>query len=222
MAYVDDLLGNGEEKLYEAHPHWTVLARRIGVRVVAVLLLVALGIVLRVKIGHGKVGWVILLICLAAALVFFVQALIEYLRWKNEHYIITDHRVIQVYGLLGKHSIDSSLNMINDLVTNQTLLGRMLNYGDLQIVTGNDVGADQLEHVADPLAFKRAVLAARDAYAERLSGYRAPQPQYEQAPAPAYHEDVPSLIAQLADLRNRGAISQAEFDAKRAELLRRL
>jgi uncharacterized membrane protein YdbT with pleckstrin-like domain len=220
MAYVDDLLGNGEEKLFAAHPHWTVLVRRIAGNAFLTILLLVIGIVAKVKINHGegRVGLIVLIVCLVAALVFYLQVFIQFLRWRNEHYIITDHRVIRVSGLLGKHSIDSSLNMINDLVLNQTLFGRMLNYGDIEIVTGNDVGTDTLEHVADPLAFKRAVLAARDAYADRLSGYHASPPPA----APVGREDMTALIARLADLRDRGAISQAEYDAKRTELLNRI
>ncbi|MHB8644986.1 MAG: SHOCT domain-containing protein [Thermomicrobiales bacterium] len=219
MAYIDDLLGNGEEKLFEAHPHWTVLARSIAGSAFLTIVLVAIGIVAKVKIPNDNAGLIVLALFLIAAAVFFVQVVIQFLRWRNDRYIITDHRVIQVSGLLGKHSIDSSLNMINDLVTNQTLVGRMLNYGDLQIVTGNDVGTDTLERVADPLAFKRAVLAARDAYTDRVSGYHAAPPP---PAAPAGREDVASLIAKLADLRDRGAISQAEYDAKRTELLNRI
>jgi uncharacterized membrane protein YdbT with pleckstrin-like domain len=218
MAYIDDLLGNGEEKLFAAHPHWTVLAKRVAGNALLTIVLLIIGIVAKVKISNARVGLIVLIVFLIAALVFYLQVFIQFLRWRNEHYIITDHRVIQVSGLLGKHSIDSSLNMINDLVLNQTLFGRMLNYGDMQIVTGNDVGTDTLEHVADPLAFKRAVLAARDAYDGRMSGYHtAPLPV-----APTGREDATSLIAQLADLRDRGAISQAEYDAKRTELLNRI
>jgi len=217
MAYIDDLLGNGEEKLFAAHPHWTVLAKRIAGNAVLTILLIAIGIVAKVKIANDRGGLIVLFIFLLVALVFYLQVFIQFLRWRNEHYIITDHRVIQVYGLLGKHSIDSSLNMINDLVLNQTLFGRMLNYGDMQIVTGNDIGSDTLAHVADPLAFKRAVLAARDAYTDRTSGYRVASPV-----TVAGHEDATALIAKLADLRDRGAISQAEYDAKRVELLNRI
>lgn len=217
MAYVDDLLGNSEEKLLAAHPHWTVLAKRIAGSAFLTILLIAIGIIAKVKITNDRVGLIVLIVFLAVALIFYLQLFIQFLRWRNEHYIITDHRVIQVYGLLGKHSIDSSLNMINDLILNQTLFGRMLNYGDMQIVTGNDVGTDTLEHVADPLAFKRAVLAARDAYADRMSGYRTAPPV-----AVAGHEDATALIARLADLRDRGAISQAEYDSKRVELLNRI
>jgi uncharacterized membrane protein YdbT with pleckstrin-like domain len=218
MAYVDYLLGNGEEKLFAAHPHWTVLAKRVAGNAFLTIVLLIIGIVAKVKISNSRVGLIVLIVFLVAALVFYLQVFIQFLRWRNEHYIITDRRVIQVSGLLGKHSIDSSLNMINDLVLNQTLFGRMLNYGDMEIVTGNDVGADMLEHVADPLAFKRAVLAARDAYADRMSGYRATPP----SAAPARQEDAAALIAKLADLRSRGAISQAEYDAKRTELLNRI
>lgn len=217
MAYIDDLLGNGEEKLFAAHPHWTVLAKRIAGNALLTILLLAIGIVAKVKITNDRVGLIVLIVFLAAALVFYLQVFIQFLRWRNEHYIITDHRVIQVYGLLGKHSIDSSLNMINDLILNQTLFGRMLNYGDMAIVTGNDIGSDTLAHVADPLAFKRAVLAARDAYADRTSG-----PRTAPLVAVAGREDATTMIAKLADLRDRGAISQAEYDAKRVELLNRI
>lgn len=217
MAYIDNLLGNGEEKLLAAHPHWTVLAKRIAGSAFLTIFLIAIGIVAKVKIANDRVGLIVLFVFLLVALIFYLQVFIQFLRWRNEHYIITDHRVIQVYGLLGKHSIDSSLNMINDLVLNQTLFGRMLNYGDMQIVTGNDIGSDTLAHVADPLAFKRAVLAARDAYADRTSGYRIAPPIVM-----AGQDDATTLIAKLADLRDRGAISQAEYDAKRVELLNRI
>ena len=114
MAYIDDLLGNGEEKLLVAHPHWTVLAKRIAGSALLTILLVAIGIVAKVKITNDRVGLIVLFVLLLGALIFYLQVFVHFLRWRHEHYIITDHRVIQVYGLLGKHSIDSSLNMIND------------------------------------------------------------------------------------------------------------
>lgn len=221
MAYTDSLLGNGEEKLYETHPSWTTLAERITLRLMAIVALLVLGIFVRVKIGAKPAGNIALIVALVVAGFFLIQVTIQFLRWRNDRYLITDRRVIQVSGVLGKHSVDSSLNMINDLVLNQTVFGRIFNYGDLQIVTGNDIGEDTLQKVADPLAFKRAVLAARESYLERINGgFYHTQPLPTAAPAPA--EDVTALIAKLADLRDRGAISQAEFDAKRAELLNRI
>lgn len=215
MAYIDDILGHGEEKLFVAHRHIVFLIARIAVRVLIALVLLILGIVLKIKV-HDMAGNVLLIICIAAALVPIAQTVVLYLQWRNEIYVITPRRVIQVEGIFGKHTMDSSLNMINDLVLDQSVWGRMLNFGDLQVVTGNDFG-DTLQGVANPFAFKRALLAAREQYAQ-------PVATYQTAPLPATQpqEDVTALIARLADLRDRGAISEADFDAKRAELLRRI
>jgi uncharacterized membrane protein YdbT with pleckstrin-like domain len=222
MAYIDSILGHGEEKLYVAHRHVIFLIARTAVRVLIALVLIALGIVLNVKVhdrGHAMAGNILLLVCIAAALVPIVQTIILCLKWRNEMYVVTPRRVIQIEGVLGKHTMDSSLNMINDLILDQSIWGRMFNFGDLQVVTGNDLG-DRLQGVADPFAFKRALLAAREQYAQPLNTntmhYTEPLPT---APPP---EDVSTLIARLADLRDRGAITEADFDAKRAELLRRI
>jgi uncharacterized membrane protein YdbT with pleckstrin-like domain len=224
MAYIDSILGHGEEKLYVAHRHVIFLIARTVVRILIALVLIVLGIVLKVKVhdkGHGMAANILLLICIAAALVPIVQTIILGLKWRNEMYVVTPRRVIQIEGVLGKHTMDSSLNMINDLILDQSIWGRMLNFGDLQVVTGNDLG-DRLQGVADPFAFKRALLAAREQYAQPLN--TTPNAAYYTEPLPTAPppEDVPTLIARLADLRDRGAISEAEFDTKRAELLRRI
>lgn len=216
MAYIDNILGHGEEKLYVAHRHIVFLIVRVAARVLIALALLILGVILRVKV-HEMAGNVLLLICIAAALVPIAQTVILCLQWRNEMYVVTPRRVIQVEGILGKHTMDSSLNMINDLILDQSVWGRMLNFGDLQVVTGNDLG-DTLQGVADPFAFKRALLAAREQYAQPVAA------AYRTEPLPGIQptDDVTTLIAKLADLRDRGAISEAEFDAKRAELLRRI
>ena len=218
MAYIDDILGQGEEKLFVAHRHVVFLIARIAVRIAIALVLLVLGIVLRVKVHH-MAGNILLLLCIAAALVPIAQTVVLALKWRNEIYVITPRRVIQVEGLLGKHTMDSSLNMINDMILDQSVWGRMLNFGDLQVVTGNDLG-DKLQGIANPFAFKRALLAAREQYAQPLAGAGA----YHTVPLPTMQppEDVTALIAKLADLRDRGAISDVEFDTKRTELLRRI
>jgi uncharacterized membrane protein YdbT with pleckstrin-like domain len=216
MAYIDSILGHGEEKLYVAHRHVIFLIARVAVRILIALILVILGIVLKIKVS-GMAANVLLIICIAAALVPIAQTVVLCLKWRNEMYVVTPRRVIQIEGILGKHTMDSSLNMINDLILDQSVWGRMMNFGDLQVVTGNDLG-DKLQGVANPFAFKRALLAAREQYAQPLGA-----PHYtEPLPGTPLAEDVPTLIAKLADLRDRGAISDAEFDAKRAELLRRI
>jgi uncharacterized membrane protein YdbT with pleckstrin-like domain len=216
MAYVDRVLGAGEEKLFVTRRHVIFLLARVILRGVAAIAAVALGIVLKAKVHNHTAGLVLLLILLAVALVFAVQIAVLVLEWSNDQYVITGRRVIQTSGVLSKHMMDSSLNMINDLVLDQSVWGRMFGFGDVEIITGND-DQNRLRGLSDPFAFKKALLAAKE---QMAMAYAAGRPQG--APPGLPHEDIPAQIAELADLRDRGAISQAQFEAKREELLRRL
>ena len=164
---------------------------------------------------------ILLVVCIAAALVPIVQIVILCLQWRNELYIVTPRRVIQIEGIFGKHTEDSSLNMINDLILDQSVWGRMLNFGDLQVVTGNDLG-DKLQGVADPFAFKRALLAAREQYAQPLNTPARSVCLHRTAanrPATGRRADTDRATRRSA---RPGRDLRAEFDAKRAELLRRI
>lgn len=46
--------------------------------------------------------------------------------------MMTNHRVIQVKGVFGKEIADSVLDKLNDVKTDQTLLGRIFGYGDIE------------------------------------------------------------------------------------------
>ena len=72
MAYTDSLLGNGEEKLFEARQSWTILAKQIALRVLAIIALVVIGIVLRTKIGGKPAGNILMAIAFVAALCTFL------------------------------------------------------------------------------------------------------------------------------------------------------
>ena len=58
--------------------------------------------------------------------------------------MVTNRRVMKVEGILKKRSADSSLEKINDAVLEQSVLGRMLGYGDLDILTANEQSVDRL------------------------------------------------------------------------------
>lgn len=87
----------------------------------------------------------------------------EHLVWRNQMHVMTTRRIIQMEGVLNKKVSDSLLEKLNDVKTQQSLLGRILGYGDILILTASEQGANQLRTIADPLGFKRAMLDAKDA-----------------------------------------------------------
>jgi len=149
--------------------------------------------------------------------------MLDYMRWNNEQYVVTDQRVIQLRGIFNKDVIDSSLDKINDVELSQSWLGRIFNYGTIEILTASDVGINQMRRIGRPLEFKRAMLDAKRNYAHGF-GYLDPQAvaAYTQPQAQPGGSDLQQTLQKLADLRDQGLLSQAEFDAKKRELLSRV
>ena len=168
----------------------------------------------------------------------------QILRWVNEEFVVTTRRVLQMEGVLNKQLVDSSLEKINDAVLTQSIFGRIFGFGDLDILTASESGISRLRMLKDADGFKRAMLEAKHELELELSGarplpsppLRAPSgPSSGPAPAPSAApaaepsrrtemtpDELTRTLASLADLRDRGAISPEEYEAKKADILRRL
>ena len=98
-----------------------------------------------------------------------------------------------------------------------------LGVGTIEILTASDVGINQMRRIGRPLEFKRAMLDAKRNYAHGF-GYLDPQAvaAYTQPQAQPGGSDLQQTLQKLADLRDQGLLSQAEFDAKKRELLSRV
>lgn len=228
MAYVDELLGRGEKILYIGRQHLFVLLSHIITELGLIALLVAAGVVAQAAfnnasftVGNVPPGTLILLVCAVISLGVLVSGFRDYLRWNNEQYIVTDRRVIQVRGVLNKEVIDSSLDKINDVELSQSWLGRIFDYGTIEILTASDTGVNVMDRIGNPLEFKRMMLEAKHQH-DRGYGYLEPQ-GYDGLDRPAHSQyDIQRTIEELAALRDRGILSTDEFETKKRELLSRI
>lgn len=130
-----------------------------------------------------------------------------YLDWFNERYIITNRRVVLIKGIINKHVSDSALEKVNDVVLTQSVIGRLLAYGDVEIITGSDIGVNLFKRISRPVDFKREMLNQKENLGE-MAKVTSDEP-----------EDVPELIQKLDDLRRRGVLTDEEFEAKKQQLL---
>jgi uncharacterized membrane protein YdbT with pleckstrin-like domain len=157
-GYLKKVLSPGETVLFRVRQHSIFLFGRIFVWLVLSLVIV------------GVVGalWTMnqatpLLYGLGLLIVPLFVIWWQYLQWTNHGYVLTNRRVIQLNGVFSKEVIDSLLEKLNDIKTDQTLLGRMFGYGDVEILTANEVGNNIFRHIAHPLEFKTAMLQAKEA-----------------------------------------------------------
>lgn len=213
-AYLTKLIGANEKAVFRTRKHVIVIARALLGGIVAAIIIV--GGALFVSTATGPIG----LILGALVVLPLWQVVTTLVRWQNEEYIVTNRRVIKVEGVVSKHVFDSSLEKINDVELDQSWLGRLLNYGDVEIITGSDIGENKFTHLANPIGFKLALLNQKEALGT-VTDFGAREKRVLTSDAPT-KGDIPELIAELDELRQKGIISQTEFDVKKAELLMRL
>ena len=221
MGYLEGLMGNNERIVLTTRQHWITLIGSLIVNGFLILLLWGIGIfVLMLKSLLGELSWVPLAVLAVFSLVFLWRLVLDVLHWANDVYAVTNRRIIQISGIINKHSIDSSLEKINDLVLNQSMLGRMLGYGDLEILTGSEMGANLLRRIADPVRFKTEMLNQKEAMGE-MGAFDSKVKRTLTSEAPTAG-DIPKLIGELDELRKKGLVTDAEFQEKKAKLLSRI
>lgn len=213
MGYLERLLGRSERIVFSTRQHWLVLVMSalidgflaVAVVVVAVLL-------------SGVEG--ILAVLGVLAVLPAIHFIVKYLNWHNLQFIVTNRRVMEIRGVINKRASDSSLEKVNDVVLEQSILGRLLGYGTVEIITGSDIGVNFFRRIAQPVRFKTEMLNQKEDLSKLDSyGERAERVLTEEPPTSG---DIPELIAELDELRKKGIISEQEFEEKKAELLKRI
>lgn len=209
--YLNHLLGEREKIILVTHQHWFQLARAMLLEIVMIILIAAAVLLVYTFLAFNPIvllGFVLLLIPLGGILR-------DSLAWSNHKYVITSHRVIQVFGVFNKNVTDSSLDKVNDVQMDQSILGRVFNFGDIEILTASELGINRFTFIDNPVHFKTAMLDAKYELEQgsRNTGY---------APVASPAMDVPRLIDELDALRKRGAITEEEFNTKKAKLLQQI
>ena len=240
--YTDSLLMDGEHVLYRTrqHPLGRIVAARWGIVMVGV----AIAALLAIFIGNpgepvrGILGWITLALLVIGAL----DIVWVYLHWWAEDYVITNRRILKVEGLFNKRAADSSLEKINDAILEQSVFGRMFDWGDLKVLTAAEENADDYHLLHHAPTFKKTMLLAKQdiedelarritAPLEALNAHEVEQDRREEAraaaPAPVAAPPAPVVapktteekLRELAALRDAGLIAPEDYEAKKTTIL---
>jgi len=155
MAEDKDLLP-GETRLLHINRHPLVLVKEV---LGPTLVVLAISIVLILI----KFSWFIVL---AMLLGLFVYLDIRYIIWRSVTYTITDQRILQRRGVLGKFTRSIGIARVQDVSTSQSLFGRLFDFGNVEIESAGKDGAEIFTYVPDPEHF-------RDILFEQLHGPNA-------------------------------------------------
>jgi uncharacterized membrane protein YdbT with pleckstrin-like domain len=146
--YIDEILQPGEKVLYSTNAHWMFYLPAIGVWIVVAILLVASGLVMVPTL---------MLLCWACAAVAAIGALYLTLkawfhRWTTET-DVTNMRVVHKTGFIKRRTFEMALDKVESVDVNQSIMGRLLNYGDVTIM-GVGEGKEIIRTIAAPLDFR--------------------------------------------------------------------
>ncbi|MBX7248832.1 MAG: PH domain-containing protein [Caulobacteraceae bacterium] len=159
-GYLKKVLGEDERIHFAVRQHPLFFLRHISWSIIFTVTVFFLVLWLQIGVTPGNpamsLGFLLLIVPLA--IIWWA-----YLVWKNHAFIVTARRVIQINGVLNKEVVDSLLEKINDVKTDQSLIGQWFDYGDVEILTANEVGNNVFKHISSPLQFKRAMMEAKEA-----------------------------------------------------------
>lgn len=211
MKYLLSLMSSGETIQMVVRQHWIVIARSVVLNGLAIA---ALALVAGIGFGTSSTGGrIVAWAAAAAAVVPAAACLRDMSRWSSRQFVITTRRVMEVSGVFNKQVSDSNLDKVNDCVLRQSVFGRALGYGDLQIITGSDLGVDSLPRIRQPLQFQRALLDNKEDFDTLVrTGDGAAVPP----------TDIPGAIERLAEMHRSGLVTDEEFERKKADLLARM
>jgi uncharacterized membrane protein YdbT with pleckstrin-like domain len=224
------LLASGERVLLVRRRHWLTFLEAGRFFLLALGAAILSG-ALDSQVGNGGVSGLLSTALGWATGVFLLIGVLGVgwyvIVWRVERYIVTTRRVIETGGVINKWSRDTSLEMITDMIVDHPLLGRIFGYGEIDLLTASEQGENRIRLLPDPDDFKKALLDAKQEHALELAAGRAaveapaaPEPEHEKPPHTSA-EEVDASITRLADMRDRGLITQAEFDEKKRQLLDR-
>jgi uncharacterized membrane protein YdbT with pleckstrin-like domain len=205
MDYLKSLLAANEEVVFRTRRHWFVL---FGATFKEFLLLVSFVVAGIFLTPVAPWAWMAFS---AMGMLVFISMLLDFLRWRNQEFLVTNRRVIHSSGVVNKSIIDSSLTKINDVILTQTWMGRMFNYGTIKILTATEEVINLLDHIRKPIELKRAMMDAK-----------AGLETYPAATIAAPQATATQLLDELASLRTRSMITEEEYQEKRKEILRRM
>jgi uncharacterized membrane protein YdbT with pleckstrin-like domain len=151
--YIDEILQPGEKVLYSTNAHWIFYLPAIGAWIVTIALL----ILSRATTVDG-----LILLCLAASAVAAIAALFWTFRaWFHRlttETDVTNMRVVHKTGFIKRRTFEMALDKVESVDVNQSILGRILNYGDVTI-QGVGEGRETIKTIGAPLQFRSHITA---------------------------------------------------------------
>ncbi len=161
MSYVEHVIQPGETLVYRAPLHWIVYVPSV--------VLAALGVAI---VGYGSIrapdagagSWqgvlhaTILAVGLFVLLAAAISLIVAFIRRHTTEIAVTSRRAIYKTGVVRRITSEISVDKIETVLVDQSILGRMLNFGTI-VIRGTGGGLEPVRNIGDPLTFRSKLIA---------------------------------------------------------------
>ena len=227
MSYAEKSLAPGETVVYRARYHW--IFYRTGLLVLFLAFLLGAAALYSAKTSPGSgVAQAVAYAAGAFALLAGMILLARAFRASQDEFVVTDRRILRSVGVLSREHEQAPIEKIQDITVTQGLLGRMLGYGDISLETASERGTLLFPAIANPEAFRTAIwgrprpgTAGTAALVDPAATVPA-SAAAASASKPKTTATTAARLEELESLRKRGMVSEAEYGAKRREILSHL
>lgn len=206
MPVPDDQLNHNEEVILDLRPHWWFFVKQV----LALLVSIGIGVAVLALSENDALRLAVGVLILASVIWFGLR----YIVWTTTNFVVTSDRLIVRTGVVSREGIEIPLERVNTVFFRQTLWERMIRSGDLVIESAGEMGSQNFTDIRRPLNVQNEIYRQMEANENR---------KYDRVGANAAPtQSIPEQIEKLDELRRRGVLTDAEFDEKKADLLRRL
>ncbi|HVY57832.1 MAG TPA: PH domain-containing protein [Xanthobacteraceae bacterium] len=151
MSYVQHVLLPDERVRFATNVHWIKFVPGLAL----------LGLAIIVFIWAQNIETARTLVQLLALVLFAIAAVMLFLvwfeRWTTE-IAVTTRRIIRKTGFIRRNTMEMNLDRVESVKVDQSILGRMLGYGDIHI-WGTGEGHEDLYTIASAIEFRSHITA---------------------------------------------------------------
>ena len=163
----------GENLILKHHPHWITLVKSLVVPVVLFLVVVVADFTLLGPDGYyvPRLRTYLTLGVVALAILWFI---VVWIRWRSITYSLSDQRITIQSGVFSRQEKIVPIDRVQDASTRQSIVGRMIGYGRVEVDAAGAQGAEVLDHLPNPGDFRDQVFVQSEK--RRGGAVAAPSP----------------------------------------------
>ena len=153
MSYIQNNLLKNEKIIYFTRIHWIIFGFPVFLLVLTFILSVYSQRLFPgyLPLSNVRLAAVVILILLLAAIFSGISA---FIRYATSEYGITTKRVLIKTGWISRDSLELFLDKVEAIYVDQSILGRILDYGTLRVV-GTGGTQDPFFYIPRPLEFRK-------------------------------------------------------------------